>query len=83
LLHLWVFLYIHTKIPRFTGCFGSLHGIKIHFREFLYGFMHKCNKLLAENLLTVETSLRKAFSSRWSARFRFKPRHPLGVDDGV
>jgi hypothetical protein len=29
------------------GSFGSLHGIKIHFREFLYGFMHKCNKLLA------------------------------------
>jgi hypothetical protein len=42
------------------GSFGSLHGIKIHFREFLYGFMHKCNKLLAEkNKIVYNFSMRK------------------------
>jgi hypothetical protein len=46
LLRLWVFLYIHAKIPRFTGCLCSLSGIKIHFREFLYNLCAKRNKLL-------------------------------------
>jgi hypothetical protein len=40
------FLHIHAKNPDYRGCFGSLQGIKIHFREFLYYFALKRNKLL-------------------------------------
>jgi hypothetical protein len=47
-------LYIHAKNLQLMGCFGSLQGIKIHFREFLYGFMRKRNKLLAGALSRKE-----------------------------
>jgi hypothetical protein len=30
------FLHVHAKNPDYWGCFGSLQGIKIHIREFLY-----------------------------------------------
>jgi hypothetical protein len=35
------FLHIHAKNPDYPACFRSLQGIKIHFREFLYGFMRE------------------------------------------
>jgi hypothetical protein len=44
LLRLWVFLYIHTKIPRFTGCLCSLSGIKIHESEFLYNIAREAQQ---------------------------------------
>ena len=61
LLHLWVSLYIHTKIPRFIGSANlrfecSLSRIKIHFREFLYDFALKRNKLLDINFRRREGS---------------------------
>jgi hypothetical protein len=34
------------KNPDHRGCLCSLQGIKIHFREFLYNFALKRNKLL-------------------------------------
>jgi hypothetical protein len=34
------------KYPDYRGCFGGLQGIKIHFREFLYDFALKRNRLL-------------------------------------
>jgi hypothetical protein len=45
------FLHIHAKIPDYRGSANlrfecSLSGIKIHFREFLYNFALKRNKLL-------------------------------------
>ncbi|MDR0589579.1 MAG: hypothetical protein LBG25_03440, partial [Spirochaetaceae bacterium] len=40
-------LHIHAKIPDYRGSLCSLSGIKIHFREFLYNFALKRNKLLA------------------------------------
>jgi hypothetical protein len=40
------FLHIHAKIPDCRGSLCSLSGIKIHFREFLYDFALKRNKLL-------------------------------------
>jgi hypothetical protein len=42
------FLHIHAKNPDYRGCFCSLFGIKIHFREFLYDFAPKRNKLPAK-----------------------------------
>ncbi|MDR2094826.1 MAG: hypothetical protein LBP76_04825, partial [Treponema sp.] len=39
-------LHIHAKNPDYRGCLCSLQGIKIHFREFLYNFTLKRNKLL-------------------------------------
>jgi hypothetical protein len=42
------FLYIHAKNPDYRGCLCSLQGIKIHFREFLYDFVLKHNKLLVD-----------------------------------
>ncbi|MDR0589868.1 MAG: hypothetical protein LBG25_04930, partial [Spirochaetaceae bacterium] len=59
LLHLWNFCSgafgaLHTKIPDYRGSANlrfecSLSGIKIHFREFLYNFALKRNKLLGTN----------------------------------
>jgi hypothetical protein len=42
---------LYAKNPDYQGCAdfwsdGSLQGIKIHFREFLYDFALKRNKLL-------------------------------------
>jgi hypothetical protein len=37
---------LYAKNPDCRGCFGSLQGITIHFREFLYDFALKRNKLL-------------------------------------
>jgi hypothetical protein len=38
------FLHIHAKNPDYPACFRSLQGIKIHFREFLYGFMREAQQ---------------------------------------
>jgi hypothetical protein len=40
------FLHRYAKNPRLLGSLCSLQGIKIHFREFLYDFALKRNKLL-------------------------------------
>jgi hypothetical protein len=42
------FLHVHAKIPDYRGSLCSLSGIKIHFREFLYNFALKRNKLLED-----------------------------------
>jgi hypothetical protein len=45
-LHLRVLLRIHAKNPDYRGCcLCGLQGIKIHFREFLYDFALRRNKL--------------------------------------
>jgi hypothetical protein len=52
LWNLWIFCLgvLHAKNPDSRGCCGprsdgSLSGIKIHDRDFLYDFALKCNKL--------------------------------------
>jgi hypothetical protein len=63
------------------GSFGSLHGIKIHFREFLYVFMHKRNKLLGTTghnsyssftkTVTIKTPAnRTGYDTGWQANFK-------------
>ncbi|MDR2133961.1 MAG: hypothetical protein LBP27_02545, partial [Treponema sp.] len=43
-----------AKKSRFVGSFGSLQGIKIHFREFLYNLCAKRNKLLGSSLFIAD-----------------------------